>query len=204
MGGGGGQQTMGGGGGQQTIGGGGSQQTMGGTPVVQFDEFLPSEIRTPLHDFSRLKKSAEWAAEQSHHTVPQDVYLSRILEDIADVAELNEKLLVRESHFVIHEGQAFLNMAQETLTTLQNYSQEPFIPAIISDLQRTINSTYELLEWYEQGGQGTMQGSPQTMQGGQTEQQFGQPMGQQFGQSMDQQFGQPQSAGQGGQTYGQF
>lgn len=173
------------------------QQGMG-APVVQFDEFLPSEIRTPLHDFSRLKKSAEWAAEQAHQTLPQDVYLSRTLEDVADVAELNEKLLVRESHFATHQGQAFLNIAQETLTTLQNYSQEPFIPAIISDLQRTINSTQELLEWYGQGGPGTMEAGPQTMQGGQTQQQMGQPTGQQ------QQYGQPQSFGQGSQQYGNF
>ncbi|WP_435154956.1 hypothetical protein [Haladaptatus sp. DFWS20] len=137
-----------GGTGQQTGGQQGQQigQQSGQQQVYAYDEMLPNDMRTALHDFSHLKKSCEWAAEQVHGQMPGETEIPRTLEDLAEIAELNEKLIVRDSRHGPEVAQTFLTVAQDDLQQLQQVAQQqPILTTVVSDLQRAINSTTQLL-----------------------------------------------------------
>lgn len=165
-----------------------SGQQQGFQPA-HFDEALPSEYRAVLEDLSWLRKQTKWASEQAHRTL-QGTGVETTLEDISEIAELNEELILGNSQYVEYEIDTFRVVATEAIQQLQQFQQEPFVEAIVSDLSRALNSAEELLA--KQGGaqaqqsqipgQGQTGGQPQTQtqaqpQAGsqpQTQQPFGQ------------------------------
>lgn len=103
-------------------------------------------MRTALHDFSRLKKSCEWAAEQVHGQVLGETEIPRTLEDLAEIANLNEKLIVRDSRHDPYLAQTFVEVAQDDIQQLQEAAQQqPMLTPVISNLQRAVNSTTQML-----------------------------------------------------------
>ncbi|WP_435180796.1 hypothetical protein [Halorussus sp. AFM4] len=150
---------------------------------AHFDEALPSEYRTTLEDLSWLRKQTKWASERAHVTL-QGTGIETTLEDVSEIAELNEELILSGSKFVQHEIDTFRRIATEAIQELQQYQQqEPFVEAVISDLTRALHSAEELLA-----------SSP-----GQTRQAGGRSQGQQGGQSVGVQ-GQQSQFGQQGQS----
>ncbi|WP_266078259.1 hypothetical protein [Haladaptatus caseinilyticus] len=169
--------------GQQFGGQQASQQ--GKQQVTSYDELLPNDMRTALHDFSHLKKSCEWAAEQVHGQMPGETEIPRTLEDLAEIAELNEKLIVRDSRHGPEVAETFLKVARQDVQQLQQMAQQqPVLVTVVSDLQRTINSTTQML-----GSLGQQVGGQQSMGQQPIDQQS---MGQQ---SIDQRSGGQQSSG---------
>ncbi len=155
---------------QESMGGQSMGQQSGQQQILAYDEMLTNDMRTALHDFSRLKKSCEWAAEQVHGQIPGETEIPRALEDLAEIAELNEKLIVRDSRHGPYLAQTFVEVAQDDIQQLQQAAQQqPMLTPVISDLQRAVNSTTQMLDaigW--QGGQQAMgQQSGQQSQMGQ-------------------------------------
>lgn len=158
--------------GQQT-GGQQTGQTTGGQMPIQFEDALTPEMRQALEEFTKVEKVCEWAVEQSlGRGIPEAV---RVLRDIADLAEVNERLLVRSSTVGPHVAEAFVKAASQALVELQQYSQ-PHIVQTTNVIARSLDSTQKLLTsigWT--GGQ-------QTGQSGQQGTQFGQQGVEQYGQ----------------------
>lgn len=159
----GGQQGMQGGG-QQGMQGGGQQmggQQMGGQQGMQggapsFEDHLTNELRILLEDFSEVTHVAEWCATECAYAGPELATSARICEDIAEVAELNEKLIARDSPFGPLVAQTFVRVANQGLPELRRYGQQhPQIAETVATIERTINSCTALLD---SGGQQGMQG----------------------------------------------
>lgn len=163
-----------------------SGQQQGFQPA-HFDEALPSEYRAVLEDLSWLRKQTKWASEQAHRTL-QGTGVETTLEDISEIAELNEELILGNSQYVEYEIDTFRLVASEAIQQLQQFQQEPFVEAIISDLSRALHSAEELLA--KQGGaqaqqsqfpgQGQTGGQPQTQTQPQSQTQAQQPFGQSY------------------------
>ena len=183
----GGQQGMTGGqgmGGQQTGGQGMSGQQMsgqqmggqgmggqqmggqGGQGRQSFEDHLTNELRIALEDFTELAHIADWCskvcATEGLSTTAQ------ITHDIAELAELNEKLIARDSMFGPEVADTFIRVATESLPELQQYQQHPHIAETMSAINRTIDSCSTVLNMVgggqmtggQQGG-GMMGGSQQ-------------------------------------------
>ena len=131
---------------------------------AHFDEALSSEFRAALEDFSWLRKQTKWGAEQAHVRF-QGSNIETTLEAISEIAELNEELILGNSKYVQYQLDAFRKVATDAARELQQYEQEQFVGAIITDLARTIHSVEELLasvQGTEQQVGAGMQGQSQT------------------------------------------
>ncbi|WP_310907275.1 hypothetical protein [Natrinema sp. 1APR25-10V2] len=178
-------------GGQQPIAGGqqgtqqmGGQQPMTGGQQMQgrqsFESHLTNELRIALEDFTELSNVADWCAKECASEGRQLATCAQICHDIAELADLNESLIARDSMFGPEVAETFVRVATESLPELQQYQQHPHIAETISVIDRTIDSCSTVLGMV--GGQAT---------GGQ------QSGGQQFGsQAMGSQ--QPMTGGQQG------
>lgn len=115
---------------------------------AHFDEALSSEFRAALEDLSWLRKQAKWGAEQAHVRF-QGSGIETTLEAISEIAELNEELILSNSKYVEYQIDTFRMVATDAIQELQQYQQEQFVEAIITDLTRAIHSVEELLATYQ-------------------------------------------------------
>jgi hypothetical protein len=125
--------------GQQTQGMG--QQQLGGG----FHATLPTEFRTALEDFAKVTQIAEWCADKCIEEGPQMAECARACEDLADLAELNEKLIARDSIFGPQVAEAYLQVTQQALPILQQFEQSPHVGETLSAVTRSIDSIEYLL-----------------------------------------------------------
>ncbi|WP_327051705.1 hypothetical protein [Halomicrococcus gelatinilyticus] len=199
---------------------GGQQQ--GGQQIGQrmgqrFDDSLPSEVRTTIHDLDRVASVAEWTKTRACQRGMANVV--RACDDIQDIAHLQKKLILRESPFAEPIGRAAKQTLQQSLQELQQHVQEPGVQDTVEKARRSVESIDKgLMSLQQKGGQqmgGQQQGGRQMggqqmggqQMGGQQmggQQQGGQQFGQQGGQTQlpTQQGGQQQSQPQqGGQQY---
>ncbi|WP_408960045.1 hypothetical protein [Natrinema sp. 74] len=182
-------------GGQQgTQGMGGQQmrtQGMGGQRMQgrqSFEDHLTNELRIALEDFTELSHIADWCAKEC--AMEGLSTSAQITHDIAELAELNARLIARDSMFGPEVADVFIRVGTEGLRELQQYQQHPHITETMSAIDRTLDSCSTVLEMV--GGGGQMMGGSQQMEG----QQMG---GQQMG---GQQMGGSQMTGGGGQMMG--
>lgn len=133
---------------------------------AHFDEALKSESRAALEDLSWLRKQTKWAAQQAHVKL-QGTGIETTLEAISEIAELNEELILGNSKFVPYYADTFRQVASDAIQELQQFKQEQFIEAVVTDLTRAVHSIEELLA--ATGGP-TQQGGSQTSQGMQSQQ----------------------------------
>lgn len=122
----------------------GQQQTQQQFTPSHFDEALKSEYRTTLEDLSWLRKQSRWASMKAHQEYPGSG-IESTLEDVAEIAELNEELILTSSPFAETHIDTFVTVATQTMDQLQQFSQDPAIEAVISDLARAVSSANELL-----------------------------------------------------------
>lgn len=162
-------------GGQQMSGQGTGTQQMGGHGMQgrqSFEDHLTNELRIALEDFTELSHIADWCSKvcaTEGLSMP-----AQITHDIAELAELNAKLIARDSMFGPEIADAFIRVGTESLRELQQYQQHPHITETMSAIDRTIDSCSTLLEM---GGGGQQTGSEgmsgqQPMAGGQRGQQM--------------------------------
>lgn len=131
---------------------------------AHFDEALSSEFRATLEDLSWLRKQAKWGAEQAHVRF-QGSGIETTLEAISEIAELNVELILSNSKYVPYHVDTFRQVASDAIQELQQFQQEPFVEAIVTDLVRAVNSAEELLATYQSPNQ---QGGVQTQSQGQS------------------------------------
>lgn len=158
----------------------------------QFESELTPELNEALEAFDRVVEIASWCADKCIETGPQMAECARLCDDLAELAELNEKLISRDSINGPEVAEAFLRIAQQGLPILQKY-QMPHVQETLQAITSAIDSTEKLLNSIggkqQMGGQQGFQEMAQQPQGGQQFQQ--QPQSQQF---------QPQSEFQGDHT----
>lgn len=138
----------------------------------QFEEAFPSELRLVLHDTNKLANVAEWTKSQLVSQGPQMQEVVRICDDLSDIAELNEKLIARDSIFGMQISRTLIEACQQALPQLQQYEQQPEVRELAGVVRNLVDSTQKEMQFL--GGQ----------QAGTTTQQFGgtpQSGGQQFG-----------------------
>jgi len=172
----------------------------------QFESELTPELNQALEAFDRVVEISSWCADKCIETGPEMAECARLCNDLADIAELNEKLIARDSINGPEVAETFLRVAQQGMPILQQYQQTPHVQETLQAVEQATETTNRLLSSI--GGQQGFQEMAQQMQGSQMGQQGGQ-MGQQGGQmcqqggQMGQQGGQmgQQSQGQFGQSY---
>jgi hypothetical protein len=179
--------------------------------VQQFEKTLPSEFRVALHDVNTLAEVADWCRDRCLDQRPQVANVSRALEDLRDVAELNEKFITHDSAYGPHVAEALLRIAQQSLPELQQYQQDPAVADTIPVVERAVESTEKLLRsvGWQTGQQSQVGQQKQTQRFGQqpgkqrqspqVSQQRQSPQVGQQGQSS--QVGQQQKYGQVGQQF---
>ena len=160
---------------------------------------LPQQYRQSLSAVAQAIEVCGWCADKCIETGPEMAECARLCNDLADIAELNEKLIARDSINGPEVAETFLRVAQQGMPILQQYQQTPHVQETLQAVEQATETTNRLLSSI--GGQQGFQEMAQQMQGSQMGQQGGQ-MGQQGGQMCQQggQMGQ-QSQGQFGQSY---
>lgn len=166
-----------------------SHQTSHQQVGQQFESELTPELNQALETFDRVVEIASWCADKCIEMGPEMAECARLCDDLAELAELNEKLISRDSINGPEVAEAFLRIAQQGLPILQKY-QMPHVQETLQAITSAIDSTEKLLNSIggkqQMGGQQGFQEMAQQPQGGQQFQQ--QPQSQQF---------QPQSEFQG-------
>ncbi|WP_326544635.1 hypothetical protein [Halopiger djelfimassiliensis] len=173
------QPTSGGTAGQQPMGGQGMQsggqqmgpqrmsgqqsggQQMGGQSMQpqqarSFEDHLTNELRIALEDFTELSHIATWCAKECSSAGPQLGTCAQICQDIAELAELNKKLIARDSMFGPEVADTFIRVATEGLPELRQYQQQhPHVAETITAIERTMDSCETVLGMVGQqmGGQ---------------------------------------------------
>lgn len=162
----------------------------------RFQESVPQEVVAVVEDLDRLATVCEWAHMKTMERGRPRV--ARACLDLADIAELEKKLVLRQSSFAQPIGEATRQVIQSAVQELQQHASEPEVQEALSHAQQTAGRIQQALSRIQQfGGQGGTGGQP-----GQMGQPMGQSTGQGFGGSMGQQSGQ-YGAGQHGQPTGQ-
>lgn len=124
--------------GQQTGQRMGQQQVGGG-----FHAQLPTEFRAALEDLAKVSQIAEWCTDQCIQDGMTDC--ARACKDLADLAELNERLIARDSVTGPQVADAYLQVTQQLLPTLQQYQQSPHVSETLSTVTRSVDSFEHLL-----------------------------------------------------------
>lgn len=178
----------------------------------QFESELTPELNEALEAFDRVVEVTSWCADKCIEAGPQMAECARLCLDLAEIAEMNEKLIARDSINGPEVAETFLRIAQQGIPILQQ-QQMPHVQETLQTVTYAIDATERLLNSISGQPMGTQQGfqemsqQPQESQQfqqqpqGQTSQQSQQPQGQQFqGQQPQSQQFQPQSEFQGGGT----
>lgn len=113
--------------------------------LQQYEKTLPSEFRVALHDFNTVAEVADWCRDQCLDKGTQMATVTRTLEDLRDVAELNERLVAHDSAYGPPVAEAFLNIARQSIPELQQHQQDPAVADTIPVVERAIESTEKLL-----------------------------------------------------------
>ncbi|WP_276254937.1 hypothetical protein [Halomontanus rarus] len=143
------------------------QQMQTQQPATRFDDHFTDELRLLLEDFDEVTHVAEWCATQCSAAGPELADCARICADIAELAELNEKLIARDSMFGPEVADLFVRVATEGLPELERHQQRhPHVVETIATIERTINSCTAVLEM---GGQSQSQMPMQGQSQGQSQ-----------------------------------
>lgn len=165
----------------------------------QFESELTPELNEALEAFDRVVEVASWCADKCIESGPQMAKCARLCLDLAEIAELNEKLIARDSINGPEVAETFLRIAHQGIPILQQ-QQMPHVQETLQTVSYAIDTTERLLNSISGQPMGTQQGFQEMTQQPQGSQQFQQPQGsQQFQQQpqgqMSQQY-QPQGGSQ--------
>lgn len=171
--------------GQQQQQSGGIGQQSGGIGQQggqRFEQSVPSEIRMTVERLEKVSTVAEWAKTQATQRGLHEV--ARASDDIIDLAEVQKKLVLRQSPIAASIGQCVVQGFQQHFQELQQYVQDPTVQAELQEAQQTVQTLQGSLQQLQQIGQQSQQGGMQGQQGGMQSQRGGQSrMGQQSFQS---------------------
>jgi hypothetical protein len=154
----------------QQQGGQFGQQQQGGQFGQQirqrYEESVPSEVRLAVDDLEKVSTTAEWAKTKA--TERGLARVATVCDDIQDLAELQKKLIIRQSPVSHTIGQCSVQAIQEGLQELQQHMSEPEVQATIENAKQSLGTIQKGLsalqtlgtQQYGQqaGGQGMTQG----------------------------------------------
>jgi len=165
-----------------------------------FESDLTGELRTALADFETVTDVTEWCVDQMIEQGAGMATCIRVCQDIGELADLNARLIARDSVYGLEAAMLFASVAEDGLEEIRRHGN-PHCQETAAAVNRAIDSTYRLLESFgepqliqraQQGlqqaqeqFQGTQQSAPAVQggrQGGQMSQQ-----GQQGGMQQHQQ-----------------
>ncbi|WP_423745315.1 hypothetical protein V5735_04800 (plasmid) [Haladaptatus sp. SPP-AMP-3] len=154
----------------------------------RYEESVPSEVRIAVDDLEKVSTTAEWAKVKAvQRGLPR---VANVCDDIQELAELQKKLIIRQSPVSHTIGQCSVQAIQEGLQELQQHIDEPEVQATIENAKQSLGTIEKGLSALQTTG---------TQQSGQHGQQVG---GEQFGQQTGQRFGQQYGTQETGQGIG--
>ncbi|WP_254532267.1 hypothetical protein [Natrinema gelatinilyticum] len=153
----------------------------------QYQQSVPQEIQQAVTDLNRLENVCEWLATRA--TERGMIHLAERSTDIANIAHLEKKLLLRQSPF----AEPIRGAIQQTIQELQQYAGEPEVQESLTHAQRALDTISTALERIQTAG---------GQQAGQQPMQMGTQQAQQPSQQMRGQQGLRQPAQQPSQQMG--
>jgi D-alanyl-D-alanine dipeptidase len=144
------------------------QESRAGQFIGQrFQESVPLEVQQAVSDLDRFETVLEWAKSQA--TMRGRPRVAARCDDLAEIAHLEKKLLLRQSPFAQPIGQATQQTIQQGIQELQHRAGEPEVQEALQHGQQVVNSIGQAMSrvqaWGQQGVQ--QQGlQPQTFQQG--------------------------------------
>lgn len=177
-----------------------------------FEQDLTPELYNALRDFEKVTDVTTWCVDQMIEEGPMMATCIRVCQDIGELADLNARMIARDSIYGLEAAMLFMSVARDGLQEIQRH-QNPHCQETVSVINRALDSTQQLLETFgqpqliQQVERQLQQAHEQFEQtGAQMQEQMGQ-MGQQGGQMGQQGMGQqgqmgmqqPQQGGQMGQ-----
>jgi len=126
----------------------------------RFQESVPQEVQAAVSDLGRLETVCEWlnsvATERGRPRVAARA------ADIANIAHLEKKLVLRQSPFAEPIGQAAKQTIQQGIQELQQHASEPEVQEALSEMQQNLNTLSQVVgrvqQWGQQGTQGQQSG----------------------------------------------
>lgn len=126
----------------------------GPTGPTQFEDPLPNPVRWALYDLHKVAQQGRWCATQCRQEGPEMTEIARVVEELAELAELNERLIARESPHGPTMARAFVDAAGTATGQLASHPSG-HVQGTRRVLERAIDSTTRALETVEGGGPGT-------------------------------------------------
>ncbi|WP_134670548.1 hypothetical protein [Halorussus marinus] len=166
---------------------GGAHRTTHQQVGQQFEAEITPELNEALESFDRVVEIASWCADKCIESGPQMAECARLCDDLSELAELNEKLIARDSINGPEVAETFLRIARQGMPILQQHQQSPHVQETFQAVNFAIDSTEKLLksiggpqeaagqqgfqeltESHQSQGQQTQTPQPQSFQGGQS------------------------------------
>lgn len=125
----------------------------------RFEQSVPQEVQHAVMDLDRLETVCEWVKTQATERGRSRV--AQRADDLANIAHLEKKLLLRGSPFAEPIGRATRETIQQGVQEFQQHVSEPEVQEALSQAQQTLNTIGQALGRVQQWGQ---QGATQSMQ----------------------------------------
>lgn len=104
----------------------------------RYEESVPSEVRLAVDDLEKVSTTAEWAKVKAvQRGLPR---VATACDDIQELAELQKKLIIRQSPVSHTIGQCSVQAIQESLQELQQHIGEPEVQATIENAKQSLGT----------------------------------------------------------------
>jgi DNA anti-recombination protein RmuC len=126
-----------------------------------FDQSVPGQVANTVYSLEQFETEAEWVEKQAIEM--GDIQTAKLLEDVGELAHVQQKLLVRQSPLAGTVGQCTRQAIQQSVQQLQQ-SQVPGIQQVVQQAQQLGQQIPQAAQQAQQLGQ---QGAQMRQQGGQ-------------------------------------
>jgi hypothetical protein len=127
------------------------QQPLAGAIGQRFQASVPQEVQAAVMDLERLETVCEWT--KSRATERGLVRVAERADDIANIAHLEKKLLLRGSPFAEPIGRAVQETIRQGVQELQQHVSDPEVQEAISQARQSLGSIEQALGRLQQFGQ---------------------------------------------------
>ena len=115
---------------------------------LRFEDTLNGKMRVALHDFVQVATIANWCADECLGD-PSMTECARVCRDVADLASLNVEFISRGSSFGLDAAETFALAAEQAERVCSQYPHE-HCQECASAMRRAIDSTWDLVESFQQ------------------------------------------------------
>ena len=114
-----------------------------------FDGDLTGELHAALEDFEKVADVTRWCIDNMIDEGPHMSTCIRVCQDVGDLAELNDRLIARDSIYGLEAAMLFASVAGDALQEIERH-QNPHCQETAATIRRALDSTYNLLEAFGQ------------------------------------------------------